>query len=170
MKRPSDQEFNPYYGGYVSKVPEGDIIHILEQQLADYLSFYQGIPTDKWDYAYAEGKWTIKELMLHLLDAERVFAYRALRISRGDQTPLAGFDQDLYVPNSKAANRSISSILEEYEALRKSTIQLFKNFSSEVYGHLGTASNSPVSVRALAYIISGHEIHHANIIKEKYLD
>ena len=102
MKRPSEQEYNPYYGGYVAQVPNGDIIQILEEQLASYLAFYQSIPASKWDYAYAPGKWTIKELLLHLLDSERVFSYRALRVARGDSTPMPGFDQDLYVPNSKA--------------------------------------------------------------------
>jgi uncharacterized damage-inducible protein DinB len=133
------------------------------------VSFISNIPIEKLEYRYAEGKWTIKDLLLHLIDAERIFAYRALRIGRGDKTPLAGFEENGYVINANANSRSEESLLKEFELVRKSTLELFKNFTDEQLAYLGTSSDSIISVRAIGFIISGHQNHHIKIIQERYL-
>ena len=163
------EEFNSYYAPYVNLVESKDIIVSLEKSFEETLSFYSSIPEDKWLYSYAEGKWTINEVVQHLLDTERVFAYRALCFSRKDIIELPGFDQDEYLINSNANSRSKESIIEEYESVRNATITLFKSFSEEMLIQIGLASNSPLSVRAAGYIIIGHEKHHCNVIKDNYL-
>jgi hypothetical protein len=163
------EEFNSYYAPYVNLVESKDIIVSLEKSFEETLSFYSSIPEDKWLYSYAEGKWTINEVVQHLLDTERVFAYRALCFSRKDIIELPGFDQDEYLINSNANSRSKESIIEEYESVRNATITLFKSFSEEMLIQIGVASNSPLSVRASGYIIIGHEKHHCNVIKDNYL-
>ncbi len=167
--RPQAGEFAPFYQGYVNQVPDGDIVQILDDQKRHTLDFLQSLPDEKWDYRYAEGKWSIRELLLHIIDAERIFAYRALRIARNDQTSLAGFDENAYVPESFAAQRSVVSLLREYAAVREATLQLYKNLDQSVWTRLGDANGKPVSVRGLAYIIAGHERHHLNVIRERYL-
>ena len=127
------------------------------------------MPPDKLTYRYAENKWTIKEILVHIMDDERIYAYRALRIARNDKTPLPGFEQDDYVPFSKANQRSLASILREYKTVRQATVSLFTSFNMEDLLRIGTANDHPVSVRALAWHIAGHELHHLNIIKERYL-
>ena len=168
-RRPNANEFNPYYQTYVGKVGEGNILSILEQQEAEMASFYESIPEDRWEYRYAEGKWTPKEVLLHIIDAERVFSYRALRVGRDDTTPMPGFDQDPYVETSAANDRTPASLIAEYRAVRQATLALFKNLPASAWDQLGTASDSPISPLALAYIIAGHEIHHSMITKERYL-
>lgn len=163
------EEFNSYYAPYINLVESKDIIVSLEKSFEETLSFYSSIPEDKWLYSYAEGKWTINEVVQHLLDTERVFAYRALCFSRKDIIELPGFDQDEYLINSNANSRSKESIIEEYESVRNATITLFKSFSEEMLIQIGLASNSPLSVRAAGYIIIGHEKHHCNVIKDNYL-
>ena len=163
------EEFNSYYAPYVNLVESKDIIVSLEKSFEETLSFYSSIPEDKWLYSYAEGKWTINEVVQHLLDTERVFAYRALCFSRKDIIELPGFDQDEYLINSNANSRSKESIIEEYESVRNATITLFKSFSEEMLIQIGVASNSPLSVKASGYIIIGHEKHHCNVIKDNYL-
>lgn len=163
------EEFNSYYAPYINLVESKDIIVSLEKSFEETLSFYSSIPDDKWLYSYAEGKWTINEVVQHLLDTERVFAYRALCFSRKDIIELPGFDQDEYLINSNANSRSKESIIEEYESVRNATITLFKSFSEEMLIQIGVASNSPLSVRASGYIIIGHEKHHCNVIKDNYL-
>ncbi|MFI8379704.1 DinB family protein [Leeuwenhoekiella sp. NPDC079379] len=128
------------------------------------------MPEDKWLYAYDSRKWTVLESLLHVIDTERIFTYRALRIGRGDKTPLAGFEQDDYIKPSGANLRSMTSLIEEYNQVRSCTINLFKNLSAEALLEIGTASNSTLSARAAGFIICGHEIHHAYIIKTRYLD
>ncbi|NRB50495.1 MAG: DinB family protein [Saprospiraceae bacterium] len=168
-RRPNANEFNPYYQTYVGKVGEGNILSILEQQEAEMASFYESIPEDRWEYRYAEGKWTPKEVLLHIIDAERVFSYRALRVGRADTTPMPGFDQDPYVETSAANDRTPASLIAEYRAVRQATLALFKNLPASAWDQLGTASDSPISPLALACIIAGHEIHHSMITKERYL-
>lgn len=168
-RRPNANEYNPYYETYVGKVGEGNILSVLEQQEAEMVSFYESIPADRWEYRYAEGKWTQKEVLLHIIDAERVFSYRALRVGRADTTPLPGFNQDPYVETSGANDRTPASLIAEYRAVRQATLALFKNLPDSAWAQLGTASDSPVSALALAYIIAGHEIHHSFITKERYL-
>lgn len=132
-------------------------------------SFFRSIPPEKENYRYAEGKWTPKDILLHLIDAERIFAYRALRIARNDKTALPGFEENDYVIEANAEERSMESLLEEYFDVRKATISLFLSFSADALKRLGEASGFSVSVRAIGYIILGHEKHHANVIIERYL-
>ncbi|MEO1031172.1 MAG: DinB family protein [Bacteroidota bacterium] len=162
-------EYHQYYKSYIDKATNIDIVEGLAINLKKGMTFLSEIPEEKHNYAYADGKWAIKDLLLHIIDAERVFAYRALRIARGDKTPLAGFDQDIYVANAHAVNRSFKSLIEEYEAVRSSTITLFSSFEEDALLRIGEASGSAISVRALGYIISGHENHHMAVIKERYL-
>ncbi len=162
------EEYNPYYLTYLKKT-EGLSLDSLVENFDKVLQFLQDIPQDKQEYRYAEGKWTIKEVVLHLIDTERIFSYRALRIARQDQTPMPGFDQDQYVAPSKANHRTFQSLLKEYIAVKTATITLFESFDQEMLTQIGTASNHPISVRAMGFIIMGHENHHCEIIKERYL-
>ena len=154
---------------YISALGDADLMETMGRQLHNFPEFLESIPDAKWYFAYAREKWTIAEVILHIIDAERIFQYRALRIARKDQTPLAGFDQDAYVPNSYAGQRTRKSITEEYKAVRQATLSLFETFDDEVLRRRGTASNSPVTVGALGFIICGHQKHHRNIIRERYL-
>lgn len=163
-------EFASYYSTYISKsIFHLDIMSGLEKQKTEVIHFFKAIPLEKQEFRYEIGKWTPKDILLHLIDAERIFVYRALRISRNDKTELPGFDENDYVPFAKANERSMTNLLEEFEAVRNATISLFKNFSSEQLIRVGMASQNSISVRAIAYIILGHENHHISIIKERYL-
>lgn len=141
----------------------------LEKSKKDTYLLLQSLPVDIWKKRYAPGKWSVAEVLLHLMDSERIFAYRALRLGRGDTTPLPGFEQDDYVPHSDADKRTAASIVEEYLAIRNATIELLKNFTPERWSGRGLASGHEVTVRALAFIIAGHEAHHLQIIRERYL-
>lgn len=165
-----ESEYAPYYARYISLVDPLDIMEALDAGYNKMIKIMNSIPPYKYDYSYAEGKWSIKESLIHLIDTERIFAYRALRIARGDKTPLAGFEQDDYVPQAKANQRSFTAITKEYKAVRNATKSLFKSFDEQMNNAIGVASNSDVSVRALGYMIAGHEIHHINILNERYLD
>lgn len=169
IKRPKNGDYAPYYETYISKVEGGGIVAILEQLHNDTIHFLKGLSTETWQKSYAEGKWTVAEVMMHIIDSERVFAYRALRIARGDRTPLPGFDQEIFVPNSNANNRSPESIIEEYDVVRTASLKLFQHFTDEMWQSRGMASDNEVTSLAVAFIIAGHEIHHINIIKERYL-
>lgn len=163
-------EYNPYYKPYVEATNKDlGIVEGLKKNLNDLVSFYSNIPKGKHSYAYAEGKWTIKDVLLHTIDTERIFAYRALRIARQDGTPLAGFEQDDYVLHANAEKRSMESLLAEYSAVRQATITLFDSLDKDALILIGEASGFPVSVRAIGYIIIGHENHHLKIINERYL-
>lgn len=167
--RPQATDFSPYFKRYIDLVPDGDLVQLLIQAKADTTALLQTLPPDKWDFRYAEDKWSIREMLLHVIDTERIFTYRALRIARNDKTPLPGFEQDDYVPFSNATNRSWSSLISEYIAVREATIELFKNFTPEMWQHTGIASNNNVTTLALGYITAGHERHHLNVLKDKYL-
>ncbi len=162
-------EYNPYYQTYVNKTKGLNLKDGLGSNYETVLSFLNGIPSGKHEYRYAIGKWTIKEMLLHIIDTERIFAYRALRIARQDKTSLPGFDQDAYVEPSNANRRSFDSLLSEHKAVRQATIILFDSFDDTMLTATGTASNSTISVRAIGFIIMGHENHHCDIIKERYL-
>ena len=162
-------EYAPFYAPYLNALGEVNLIEELEISLHDFIRFVQNIPMDKFDYRYAVGKWNIKEIIQHVIDTERIFAYRALRISRNDQTPLPGFDENEYVNNTEAANRSIQDLLTEFSAVRHSNLFLFKSFSEEQLKRIGTASNAAVSVRAIGFIMIGHQKHHQKIFNERYL-
>ena len=167
--RPDKGEYAEYYERYVSLVDETDIVAVLEKQQFDLLEVFKEITEEKSLFAYAEGKWTIKELIGHLADGERIFAYRALRISRADQTPIEGFEQDDYIENSNFNNVSFSDLTTELIHLRRANLILFKSLTDKAWGRTGTASENTVSVRALAYIMAGHIRHHINILNERYL-
>jgi uncharacterized damage-inducible protein DinB len=141
----------------------------LQQGKNNMIAFLTTVPEEKLDYRYAEGKWTIKEIIMHLMDAERIFAYRTLRFSRNDQNILLGFDDEEYVTYSNASERSRQSLIDEYTAQRQSTIELYRNMTPEMCNRGGVASGNEMSVTALGYIICGHEIHHLQVIKERYL-
>lgn len=162
-------EYAPFFEGYIQAAKEVNLIEELEICLHEFIRFVQNIPMDKFDYRYAEGKWTIKEIIQHLMDTERIFTYRALRIARNDQTPLAGFDENDYVANSNANERNLQGLLTEMAVVRQATLSLFKSFSKEQLQRIGTASNHSISVRAIGFIMIGHQKHHQQIFQERYL-
>lgn len=167
--KPLPADYASFYQKYVNLVPQGDIVALLQQSKDEMLAFLQTLEPSKWDFRYAEGKWSVRELLLHMIDTERIFSYRALRIARNDQTPLPGFDQDTYVPFSNATNRSWTSLISEYAAVREATIQLYNNFTPEMWQHTGISNHHPISTLALAHITYGHERHHLNVLQQKYL-
>lgn len=169
MTRPEKTEYYEYYETYVSLVDETNIVAAFESQLNALNALFNSISEEKSTFAYAEGKWTIKELVGHLIDGERMFGYRALRISRGDETPIEGFEQDGYVENAPFNDYKFSDLAEEFELVRKSSILFFKHLKETDWTRTGTASGNPVSVRALAYIMVGHVRHHMNILRDRYL-
>jgi len=158
-----------YYQTYIRKVPEDDFLQVLKNNTPQVLSFLSELSEEQWLFRYAPGKWSIKEVVLHIIDTERIMVYRALRIARGDKTPIPGFEQDDYVPFSKADQRSPDSILQEYEAVRNSSVHLFEHFDNSHLDATGTASGNPFTPRALGFILAGHEIHHIDVIKRLYL-
>nr|WP_299382025.1 DinB family protein [Allomuricauda sp.] len=166
----STSEYNQFYHTYILAL--GGEVKLIDQ-LVDgkdiFLSFLKDIPQDKLGYAYGPGKWTLTEVLMHIVDAERVFQYRALRFARKDNTPLPGFDQDIYVPESNANRKTKEEIMQEYRSVRESTIALYKSFSDDVLLRMGTASGSGMSVRAQGFVICGHQAHHMKIIRERYL-
>lgn len=169
MQKPEISEYDPYYAKYISLITEPDLIKVLEEQPAELRSLLGSLDEEKGKFAYAEGKWTIKESISHLIDGERIFAYRVLRISRGDKTPIEGFEQDGYIENSHANDRSFDDLLEELGLLRKANVRLLKTLREDGWMRTGTASEKPISVRALGYIMAGHVRHHIGIFKGQYL-
>jgi uncharacterized damage-inducible protein DinB len=165
----SESEYSSFNATYINVLENVELLEELEICLHDFIKFVQNIPLDKFDYRYAEGKWTIKEIIQHIIDAERIFSYRALRISRNDQTPLPGFEENDYVDNTNAIGRSIQELLTEFSAVRHSNLLLFKSFSEEQLTRRGTASNHPVSVRVLGFLMIGHQKHHQKVFQERYL-
>lgn len=162
-------EYAPFYAPYIQALENVHLIEELEISLHELIRFIQNIPMDKFDYRYAEGKWTIKEIIQHLIDTERIFSYRALRISRKDLTPLPGFEENDYIQNTTANNRTIQDLLTEFSAVRHSTILLFKSFSPDQLTRKGIASNVEVSVRAIGFITIGHQKHHQKVFEQRYL-
>jgi len=169
MSRPATSEYDPYYQGYVSLVPEEDIIPALESQMDELSRLFEKVPDERGTFSYADGKWTLKEVLSHLIDGERMFAYRAFRIARGDQTPIEGFEQDGYIENSHANRRPIAELIEEFALLREANLILFQNLDDADWIRTGKANNVEISVRSLAWIMVGHVRHHVAILKERYL-
>jgi hypothetical protein len=169
IARPAAGEFAPFYSGYIAAVPDGDLVAIAEAQGRDLLDTLTGLSDEQALHRYAPDKWTIKEVLGHITDAERIFTYRALRIARGDATPLASFDQDAYVQSGNAGRRTLRDLLDEFSAVRGATLALFRSLSADEAARLGTASNASVSARGLCYITVGHAGHHLRILKERYL-
>ncbi|HEV7698592.1 MAG TPA: DinB family protein [Pyrinomonadaceae bacterium] len=170
MKRPEQNEHDPYYNGYISQIAEGDdLFEVMDAQPAGLRSLIAALPEEKGTYSYADGKWTVKELLSHIIDGERMFAYRILRISRGDETPIEGFDQDPYIAHSHANDRSFAELMEEFDLVRRANMLMFRNMTDEDAARIGTANEKQISARAIAYIMAGHVRHHENILKERYL-
>ncbi|MCR9227166.1 MAG: DinB family protein [Flavobacteriaceae bacterium] len=163
-------EYNPFYQTYIMALGNVELLEELTNGKEILLSVFEEIPEDRLNYAYAEGKWSLAEALVHMIDTERIFQYRALCIARNDKTPLPGFDQDTYVPFSNATKRSKIDLIREYNTVREATISLFTSFDEEALVRLGTTSGSKISVRALGFIICGHQAHHVRIIRERYLD
>src|SRR4051812_37894703 len=168
IPRPQADEHAPYYSKYIQRVPQGDLVSTLREQLMDTVALLRGVSAEKADYAYAPGKWTIKEVVGHMIDVERVMSYRALRFARNDATDLPGFDENQWVPAAKFGRRSLGDLLEEFQVVRAATIHFAKHLDEEELGRRGTANGNPATVRALLYIIAGHERHHAELFREKY--
>jgi DinB superfamily len=165
--RPEPNEYAPYYGKYVSLVPDCDILVTLEKQQPATLVLLAR-PEGDGDFRYAPGKWTVKESLGHLIDAERVFSYRALRIARNDKTPLAGFEQDDYVKYGPFGHCTLAGLVEEFASVRRATVLMFRALDEAAWARRGTASNNEVTVLALAYMIAGHELHHRRIFQQNY--
>ncbi len=168
-KHLNDNEYAPFFKNYIKGLGEVDLFETLTTSLIETLSLLKDLPEDKLTYSYAEGKWTIKELIQHIIDAERVLSYRALRFSRNDSTDLQGFDEDWYVDHSNGNERNFKDLLQEFTHLRNATISLFSSFNNEMVTISGSVSGSRTTVRALGFIIAGHHLHHVKIIKEKHL-
>ena len=164
-------EYAPYFELYMQLVTkEGkSIIENMQDSQIEFDTILRNLPKEKHTFSYAEGKWTLKELIQHSIDTERIFCYRALCFARNDKTSLPGFDQDIFVDNGNANQLEFSDLLDEMSTLRKSTIQLYKSFSDDALLRIGVASGNKISVRALGYLFSGHQMHHLNIVKERYL-
>lgn len=167
--RPSATEHAPFYGKYIARVPAGDIVDILRDQIAETAGFLRAIPEARTVSGYAPGKWTIRDIVGHVADTERIMGYRALRFARGDETAVAGFDENAYVPAAGASRRDVEDLVRELEAVRAATVALFAGLPVDAWGRTGMANGTPVTVRALAAIIAGHERHHVAIIRERYL-
>ena len=171
--KPSDlqpEEFAEHFATYINQVSnEYALTEELEISVHRLIKFVQNIPLDKFDYRYAEGKWTIKDIIQHLIDSESIFAYRALRFARNDNTALPGFDENMYANTVQANKKSIQNLLTELAIVRQATMALFKSFSNEELLQMGTASNNLISVRALGFMIIGHQNHHQRVFQERYL-
>ena len=170
MNRPDKEEYNPYFDRYISLVPEGDFIKLLKENSGEMISFFENIPKEKHDYRYAEGKWSVKDILMHITDTERVMCYRALAAARGDSSTILGnMEEDLYAANADTRVRTLESILSEFRSLRKSTELFFENLSDKQSKFKARTETHPITARAVGYILIGHPKHHMQIIIERYL-
>ena len=167
--RPEESEYYSYYRRYISLVPHGDVVHQLETQLAETRSLLAPLSAEQAAYRYAPDKWSVREVVGHISDTERVFTYRAMRFARNDATPLPGFDENAFVANASFDERSLESLVDELIAVRGATIAFFRGLSSDEWGRQGVANDKAMSVRALAWTIAGHELHHREILRTRYL-
>jgi hypothetical protein len=168
MSGPDKTEYDPYYEHYVTLVADDDIIDTLGSQPTRLQDLFTALPEERGEFRYAEGKWSVKELLGHLIDGERMFAYRLFRISRGDETPIEGFEQDGYIENAHSNRRSFADLLEEFSLLRRANMLFLNNLTDEALMRVGTANNVKISVRALVYIMAGHIEHHLNVLRDRY--
>jgi hypothetical protein len=169
LDRPAEAEYAPFYAGYIHLVPSGDVRDHLRTQLHETIALLSGVSEERGGQAYAPGKWTLKEVIGHVTDAERVFSYRMVSIARGDPAALPAFDENLWAPASNASARSVAALVLQFASVRASTVQLADSLSEEAFTRRGTASGKVISVRALAYVCAGHERHHVNVIRDRYL-
>ncbi|MGG6309998.1 DinB family protein [Paenibacillus macerans] len=168
LTRPQPGEYADHFAEYINEVPEGDLLAFLESQPELLRRECGGLTEAQGDYRYAEGKWSVKEVLGHIADTERVMSYRLLRIARGDATPLPGFDEELFVSHASFGRQTIAELLDGFAVVRESTLALVRQLDDAAWLRLGTASGGPVSARALAYIIAGHAHHHFSILRERY--
>lgn len=169
IAKPKVGDYPVYFGKYIDQITADDLVATLEQNGASFQKLIESLNEEKMNFSYAPGKWTIKEMLLHVIDTERIFCYRALRFARKDSTNLSGFEENDFAENSFANERTTVSLLSEFAAVRNATLELFKNLDESVLDFTGTANNKVISVRALGYCIAGHEMHHLSVIKERYL-
>jgi uncharacterized damage-inducible protein DinB len=168
-RRPAPDEYAAHYAQYVTRVPEGDLRELLASQVRETQRLVAAIPDSRAEHRYAPGKWSIKEVVGHLSDVERIMCYRALRIARGDETPLPAFDENAYVPAAEFGRRTLRDLAEEFGDVRRATLALFRHLDDEALDRRGTASGKAISARALGYIIAGHELHHVELLRTRYL-
>ena len=169
MKDLLESDYPAYFGTYINHVQYDDCIVAMEENLNDFVTLIENISVDKHNYKYQENKWTIKDIVRHIIDAERIFAYRSLRFARFDKTPIPGFEENDYATNVNTSSIEMADLLQEFILVRKSTIKLFESFTEEMLAAKGIASGKEISVLAIGFIISGHAIHHQNVIRERYL-
>lgn len=169
ISKPEPGEYSEFNATYVNLIGDQDVLNLLVESKKNTHMMFSNIPVHKEEYAYEEGKWTIKEVVSHMIDTERIFAYRLLAISRGEKQPLPGFEQDDYVKSSFANRRVLDELADEFRTVRETTLYLVQNLNEEQLKTMGTASNHPISARALVYMIAGHEQHHIRVLKERYL-
>ena len=166
--RPEASEYASFYHGYVTSVPEGDVVALLRSTGGELLEAVGRIPEARGGHRYGPDKWTIREVIGHMIDAERIFTYRALRVARGDRTPLASFDENEFVKTANSEARTVADLTRELGAVREATVLLFESLPDEAWSRSGVASGKDVSLRALAYIVTGHAMHHLRILRERY--
>ena len=169
MPKPDLATVPVFYHKYINQLKEDDLKKALNANTETAIQFLKSIPEEKWSHRYAEGKWSISEMIQHIIDGERIFSYRALCFARGEKTPLPGFEENDYAAASKADKRSKEELIEEFETVRKGVEQLFASFDDEQLSSVGVANNNPISVNAIGFIIPGHVQHHINVLKERYL-
>ena len=169
LDRPSPGDCAEYYFLYIDRVPNGNVLGVLDNQLQKTPGTLTAMPADKLDYRYASGKWSIKEIVGHLIDVERTFSYRAMCFARNEPAPLPSLDQDPYIEASRFDERSIEDIAEEYEAVRRASLVMFRSFNEEEWSRRGIASGVEFTAATIPFILAGHEIHHMSVIREKYL-
>jgi len=169
IQRPEPAEYAPYFETYVSKVENGDVLAILRAQVEQTAVLLSEIGESGAGFRYQEGKWNVKELVGHLIDTERIMVYRAVSFARGERTTLPGFDEDEYVRQARFSARSLDSLVDELRAVRASTLPFFAGLDAEELMRAGTANNRPYTVRALAFIVGGHERHHVQVLRDRYL-
>jgi hypothetical protein len=168
ITRPQPSEHSPYFSRYIDLVPDGDLLSLLEDQHRVTQGMLTPLPPEKAKYRYADDKWSVTEVVGHMADTERIFAYRALRFARGDSAPLAGYDENAYTPAGHFDDRSLGDVLAEFTAVRGATLALLRGLPPDTFARTGQADGKAVSVRALAYIIAGHERHHLNLFRSRY--
>lgn len=169
LSRPTPDEQGSYYSLYIDKVPEGDLFSILVEQMKDTVALLSSLDDAQADYRYAPGKWSVKEVLGHISETERIMCYRLLRVARGDQTPMAGFDEEAFVRTGCFHARGMTDLLEEFTSVRQATLTLLRGVPEEAWTRTGNVSNGVLSARALAYVLSGHEKHHVQVLQERYL-
>lgn len=169
MRRPEPGEYAPFYAGYIEGVPEGEVLETLELGVEETRELLGGVPASAETYRYAPGKWSVREVVGHVVDTERLFAFRALHVARGDRAELPSMDQEVWAEGSNAHTRPVAALLDELEAVRRASLHLFRGLSPDVYGRTGVASGFEFTVRTFPWIVAGHEIHHRRLLRERYL-